>query len=238
LQDACKRLLECFFGSGNVKVNPVREHQTKLDGIGKFCRYDLQGRVDENGDRVVQVNAQGLAGVGGVDEDADSDAAIVFLVAPHMYVQRRPEDNLCWCFSSPIHGHGDIYPHTTPWAISTYQFYGFNDNINQVHCKVAHSILYSVFNQLDMGGICENKHCALNNSDSVDESDDCAHLILCPSCLRKLYLGGIIKDVPSFLHKLSAVLPQEPFASCSAKNLQALSHYGFGALQPANEAGR
>ena len=44
--------------------------------------------------------------------------------------------------------------------------------------------------------VCENLDCLMNNADSVGEQED-ASLLLCPTCMRKLHLMGVVADVPA-----------------------------------------
>ena len=146
-----------------------------------------------------------------------------------MYHKRNwtDRDDLAWCFSAPLGGPNMIYPDTNPWALSTYQFEEFSNGMQSMMCQITGNLLYAFLNQLEMRGICENKNCILNNADSVGEAEDCAHLILCPLCLRKMHLGGIIQDVPAFLNRLSGVLQEEPFATFCKTDLEVLLKWGY-----------
>ena len=222
LDHVFKSILQCYFGETGTHVPPVYTHCAKLTRrrYGGFCRNDVQGRVNADGSRVVQVNPGALLGVrtANIWGENTEDAAIVLLIAPHLYPSN---DNLAWCFSTPLSRHDHA------WVISTYQFYEYNDNSAKALCQLMGSILYTVLYQLEMGSVCENKCCALNNADGVGEAEESAHLIVCPSCLWKLHLGGVIKDVPAFLQNLAAVLQQEPFANYCRRDREMLSSWGY-----------
>ena len=77
-------------------------------------------------------------------------------------------------------------------------------------------------------GKCENCPCALNNSDSVEEDAASSSLLLCPGCLRKLHIGGVIVDVQACMANVAAVLQNIPLAQTSgADDLASLRQWGF-----------
>mmetsp|Transcript_8907 Transcript_8907/g.12986 ORF Transcript_8907/g.12986 Transcript_8907/m.12986 type:complete len:113 (+) Transcript_8907:99-437(+) len=108
--------------------------------------------------------------------------------------------HLDWCFSSFKKEQGSV--------LSTFHFYQrYQKRMRKRYCQFAHRtqyqfarhLLYCALMQLDVCNVCEHKHCALNCCDSMCEADAELHFILCPACIRKLQLVGVIRNVPEFL---------------------------------------
>ncbi|KAL7488194.1 hypothetical protein ACHAW6_013782 [Cyclotella cf. meneghiniana] len=236
LNDACKKILECYFGKNSVTISPVREHRANLTQERKGnscgnCRINKEGLVDDIGLPVIQVSADALDRMPICDDNDEwkydySDeghSETVFLIAPHMYCK---DTNLDWCYSTQLDAH---FQCVKPWVLSTFNFFDLQDDPQRLQCEFACLVVYSMLLQLEMMDVCDNKNCALNNADSVNEFKDSICMIPCPTCIRKLHLGGAIEDVPSFLSRLSNVLRQVPFVSCCPNDLAILKKCGYGA---------
>ena len=55
---------------------------------------------------------------------------------------------------------------------------------------------------------CENIECVMNNCDGVEEAAESSPM-LCPTCMRKLHLRGLVDDVPACRARVEAVLAEE-----------------------------
>ena len=244
--DACVKLLECYFCANtsntneghrragrSILVSPCINHPTDLRINRKvsFCRTDKQGLVDDDNRPVLQVNAYALKNLGGSlvdaateshnsEDDDNGDDARFYIIAPHMYTidEKGRGKDFAWIYSTP---------NSDGATISTFQLYQhIRDPKQRVH-HYAHFLLRSILHTWNLS-ICENLYCALNNSDSVEETESDSHLILCPACIRKLQLCGVLgEDVMEFLDRLANVLGQEPFVDTCQDNLRLLrGEYG------------
>ena len=87
-------------------------------------------------------------------------------------------------------------------------------------------VLYCVIgNGVGLDLCCENSPCALNNCDSVGEGA-ITSLLLCPCCLRKLQVLGVVTDVPACLAKLHRLLSSEALREVSQGDLRTLREWG------------
>jgi len=215
----CKKTLDCYFGATNVVVNPLIEH--RVVNLNDHCREDLQELVDEENNAVLQVDSDVLSSLSCTL--ADNNTAVILLIAPHMFSRSSPD--LAWFYSTYF---GRCF--TSPWVCSTFQFYQwYKQNLKKLQVRFARLVLYSTLLQLStLGSLCENKHCVMNNSDSMDEMEMSSHIIMCPACIRKLQLGKFVQDPSELLQNLFDVLQQEPFVTYNQTDLQTLQSYGFG----------
>ncbi|EOD11335.1 hypothetical protein EMIHUDRAFT_357799 [Emiliania huxleyi CCMP1516] len=72
-------------------------------------------------------------------------------------------------------------------------------------CKV---LLYCVLLEALGLHICENLDCVMNNNDSVGEMEK-VPLRLCPTCMRKLHLMGVVEDVPATHCRVASFLAEK-----------------------------
>lgn len=208
---ACSMLAKAYFGGPNVNVRPL----ATVDCVKRqgHTRWDLQGARDEHGNRIRQFNVEALQDLAG---DSGQNENIVALIAPHMY-QASCRD-FAWMFSTPLETE-----HSTSrfWALSTFNILSHVDGLKQQQCAVARHVLYTLLMMIEGLAVCENLRCVLNNCDGTDEASETS-LLICPTCIRKLQLRGVIADVPAFLQRLARTLSQEPFRDFCERDVMVL----------------
>ena len=227
---ACASIMECFFGKGRVKVAPLVHHMADLSARWKgMCRKDLQGRTDEQGRRVLQVNAQALVGLSdyvleNCNTSKEDKNLVIFIIRPHMFDSSPWSREFAWMISTSLE---DGKQRPCPWVVSTFQLYNeILDKKKRIHLYVK-NVLYTALLQLDRFRVCENSRCVMNNVDSMTETGD-APLITCPACTRKLQLEGQLEvgKIPEFLTQLHCILSSEPLASVCQEDVQKLEEWG------------
>ena len=70
---------------------------------------------------------------------------------------------------------------------------------------VCNLISYCAFTEAIDLQICESKSCVMNNCDSIGEMAQVSTL-LCPTCMRKLHLMGLVADVPGCYARVREVM--------------------------------
>ena len=96
---------------------------------------------------------------------------------------------------------------------------------------IAMNIAYCVLGKgVGIEQCCENSPCIMNNSDGVGESA-ATSLLLCPCCLRKLQLMGVLTDVPACLGKLSTLLSIPFLREVSVRDHESLRGWGHSGGQ-------
>ena len=167
-----------------------------------------------------------------------SDAFTTFVIAPHMYASGN--EQLDWVFSCPVHkqdNDGDLFRwspqleylenYPDPWVVSTHQVEAWLSHSPALQKRViAMNIAYCVLGKgVGIEQCCENNPCIMNNSDGVGESA-ATSLLLCPCCLRKLQLMGVMTDVPTCLAKLSELLNGDALREVSVRDREILRGWG------------
>ena len=184
LNDASKKVLECYLGDGNVVVNPLRQHHVSTD---KVIRYGYGAHLDPHalynflGHHLFTDSSRGIC----------DDTAIIFVITPRIHTGR---------IISPVFVR-DLQRSACVWSMPKDDFWGMgNDAVPMALRCVFLSFLPSY--------TCGNANCALSCGSGCK-------FILCPMCLRRLDLAGVIQDVPRSLKKLACLLQQDPFSICS-----------------------
>ena len=215
-------LITCLLPGCRVSIDSKRELRVSN---GRLTRSDAQGARRADGRLVRQLSSDAFRGARlPIDEavDADLRAAgrerkledepyIVFVVAPHLYPAGRVEGkDLAWVYSTDV-GEDDDWEEEDPridaWVVSTHQVESFVPPRMQIKevCKV---LLYCVLLEALGLHICENLDCVMNNNDSVGEMEK-VPLRLCPTCMRKLHLMGVVEDVPATHCRVASFLAEK-----------------------------
>ena len=236
-----KELLECYLPADSIEIAQVKDagitsaklHQTHM-------RIDRQGAVNDAGQPVYQIGSSALADTAEHDSlTLTADAFTTFVIAPHMYASG--DEQLDWVFSCPIVKFGVQYDgwyerwlpegatedHPDSWVVSTHQVEAWLSHSETLRRRViAINIAYCVLGKgVGIEPCCENSPCIMNNSDGVGESAS-RSLLLCPCCLRKLQLMGILTDVPACLDKLSTLLNGDALREVSVRDREILRCWG------------
>ena len=91
---------------------------------------------------------------------------------------------------------------------------------------IAMNVVYCVLGKgVGIEQCCENSPCIMNNSDGVGESA-ATSLLLCPCCLRKLQLMGVMTDVGLCLGKVSTLLNGDALREVSVRDREILRGWG------------
>lgn len=194
------RLLSCYMSACDVSVAPPRAHSSA--GAGRaFFRRDLQG-VFRDGEPVYQLSTAALHGAR-IEEDRGAAEAglgpafLLLVVAAHLFPSGS--EDMAWCYSTRLaelpRGDGRI----EAWCLSTHQGEAFLPPGPARTRQLVANVMYAAL----VGGadldVCESKACVMNNADSVAESE-ARPGALCPTCVRKLQLKGLVgDDVPARL---------------------------------------
>ncbi|KAJ8600777.1 hypothetical protein CTAYLR_006088 [Chrysophaeum taylorii] len=222
-------VLACYLEG--VEIAPTQRF--KIDTSSLVDR-DLQGAVTSDGTPVHQVLVRAFQSYQPI-ETAGAFASLV--VAPHLRPANTTKYSLAWVFSSPVVARrrkSDL----VPWCISTHQIEAYLDHSEPLRARVlAAMILHCVLsNGIGLDQCCESDPCALNNCDSVGESASIS-LLLCPCCLRKLQLLGIIRDVRACLAAMRRVLSSPALRGVSARDLEILDKWGVRDKDKDNDSG-
>ena len=221
--ETCKKILQCYFGVDNAIVSPTIEHCINPH---RNCRDDLQELIDEEKKPIRQIASEALEGLARLKEE-NEESVTIFVIAPHMYHRQSPW--LAWCFSSPL----SRFPWWKSCVISTFQFHQYYQDLAKLRCRFVRLSLYACLVQFPSMNVCENKYCAMNNSDSMDELEDACHVTMCPLCIRKLHLSGFIPNPLNLMEDLVRVLQQHPFSRYNQGDLNKfLKNYAFGSKAP------
>jgi hypothetical protein len=203
----------------------------------RHLRRDAQRAFYADGTAVYQVLTDAFSTADFVRRGASLDDFVVLLTGTHL----RPSDDedLAWVFSTNVpmpEGEDDAataallahWPKEEPWVISTHQIEQFLGHSAQLRGRVLGSmLLYCILgNGVGIEPCCESSPCALNNCDSVGEGA-ATSLLLCPCCLRKLQLAGVISDVPATLRRVKDVLSGPELRGVSEHDLQLLREWGY-----------
>jgi len=225
---ACAQVLDCYFGKGNVIIAPLVQHQTNLKGRQYYRRSSVT--------RDPQVNAEALVGLRRSVLDThkshhenelnEENCAIIYVIAPHMYHidAEGSGKHYDWMYGTYLDDEGGI----DAGVLSIFQMKQCtrDDSAKQLHayvCMTLATVLKGVIGE----GCCESRHCAMNNSDSMDEMIASAHLVVCPVCIRKLQFCGVLDgNIPSFFARLYAVLSQGQLKDVCKGDALKLKKYG------------
>lgn len=193
-----KELIQAYLPECTIRIEPLRE----LTVSGKqLTRPDAQHET-RDGARIRQLSSRALHGAraeidAALEEESSSRQRpfINFLVAPHLYP--HGSSDLAWVYSTSLDECEDSRSGPLdPWVVSSHQIECYTDEgVDQTFelCKV---VVYCVMLNAIGLHVCENLDCLMNNADSVGEQAD-ASLLLCPTCMRKLHLMGVVADVPA-----------------------------------------
>ena len=207
------RVVSAYLPNIPVVVEPVCEH-SPIHRVR--TRSDTQGARRPDGHFVTQLSTHALLGARTQFDERDGDRGdgptfTTFVVAPHLF---SPESNLDWVFSSRL-----AYDQKEPtydefvcdaldaWVLSTHQvqaYLGAEERV-RVLCSL---LLYCVFTEGLGLSVCESVDCAMNNCDGIEEARSTS-LLLCPTCMRKLHLSGIVGDAQKCRARVEAVLSEE-----------------------------
>ena len=239
-----RSLLACYLpqclGGGEESVS-VRPLESVTVDTSKYVRRDAQKAFAgaDGTTPVYQLLISALAGVErevlwlDVDgDDIDEQSFAVYVVGCHLRpvdALGRPHEDLDWCFSSPVDERRDYASPLTPWAVSTFQLEEHLDHSERLRTRVlCKDLLYCILgNGVGLELCCESAPCALNNCDSVGESV-ATSLLLCPCCLRKLQILGLMPDVPACLGRLKRLLSSPALREVSHADLCTLEQWGYG----------
>lgn len=197
------RLLRAYVPGLSVTIDPVRTHVLSNDR--RHTRADRQGANAADGKRVRQLAVEGVEGVRALIDEAhaedDEAPFITMVVAAHLFPAEHASE-FAWVYSSPL---GDATYGLDSWVFSTHQIEAFVEGQTQRRLVLSHLLAYCVLHEaLDLE-ICENVDCVLNNCDSVGEAEELSPY-LCPTCMRKLHVMGIIDDAPACHARLRQVV--------------------------------
>ena len=238
-----RALLDCYLpqclggGEGSVSVGAL---ESVAVDTSKYVRRDAQ-KAFAGADGTIPVYQLLISALAGVEreahwlhvdvDDVDEQSFAVYVVGSHLRpvdALGRPHNHLDWVFSSPV----DASPRAsrlTPWAVSTFQLEGHLDHSERLRTRVlCKDLLYCILgNGVGLELCCESAPCALNNCDSVGESA-ATSLLLCPCCLRKLQILGLMPDVPACLGRLQRLLSSPALREVSHADLCTLEQWGHG----------
>ena len=217
-------LIRAYIPSREVIVETVAEHVPAVKG--RMTRADVQGARREDGTVVTQLATSALLGARRDSDTRDLSRGHTFttyVIAPHMFQTTHtgagklvPDAHLAWCLSSPLEKEEEPYMEDShpcvddafdAWVISTHQVEAFFDDERDKTHVICSTALYCVLTEGVGLDICENLECVMNCSNGVHEARSTS-LLLCPTCMRKLHLRGIIVDVPSCRERVESVLAQ------------------------------
>ena len=239
--DLAKELLECYLPADSVEIAYLKDAGIPIAKfhLPEYMRLDRQGAVNFQAGPVYQIGSSALADTAGYDSlTLTADAFTTFVIAPHMY--SSGDEQLDWVFSCPVVKFGFQYDgwyerwlpagatedHPDSWVVSTHQVEAWLSHSEALQRRViAINVAYCVLGKgVGIEPCCENSPCIMNNSDGVGESA-ATSLLLCPCCLRKLQLVGVMTDVPACLDKLSTLLNGDALYDVSRKDLEILAYW-------------
>lgn len=93
-------------------------------------------------------------------------------------------------------------------VVSTHQVESFIEEPLLQTKQICKVLLYCVLLQAVRLHICENADCLMNNADSIDEMTR-VPIALCPTCMRKLHLMGVVDDVPATHARVARFLAEK-----------------------------
>ena len=213
---AVHELIRCYLPCCDVRVEEMRELRVNNRSL---TRKDVQGAT-RAGEDVRQLSSKALHGARAeIDSTLDDELRqigrvrspacepfITFVVAPHLYPHAHAD--MGWVYSTGLRevvGPCGIDERVDAWAVSTHQIECFvEEGVAQAQ-ELCKTMLYCVFLNATGLDICESASCLMNNSDSVGESA-AVPLLLCPTCMRKLHIMGVVADVPACHARVRALL--------------------------------
>ena len=204
-------VLRTYFVGCEVRVEELREQRLPPRGC---CRRDVQD-ARRDGHLVTQLSSKAIHGArDALDADGGADAFTTFVVAPHLYPWKS--EQFAWVYSTPLCEveEDDEHDRIDAWVVSTHQIEAFVEGETKRVKHLCKLVLYCVLSEgvgldnCESGGVDGRPYCVLNNCDSIEEAEGIP-LLLCPTCMRKLHLLGIVDDEPACRARLEAKLRSE-----------------------------
>lgn len=208
-------LITCLLPGCDVSIAPKREWRVTNS---KLTRTDVQG-ARRDGKPVRQLSSDALQTARRpIDEAVETELRdagrprseadepfITFVVAPHLW-PGGDSQGLAWVYSTPIDEINEMTDQRIDaWVVSTHQIESFVETPTEQLKQLCKMLLYCVLLEaLDLD-VCENLDCVMNNCDSVGESEK-VPIRLCPTCMRKLHLMGVVADVPACHARVASFL--------------------------------
>eukprot|EP00908_Phaeocystis_cordata_P013062 Transcript_241.p1 GENE.Transcript_241~~Transcript_241.p1 ORF type:complete len:244 (-),score=77.08 Transcript_241:122-853(-) len=197
-----RELLRGYLPTLHVRVCEPEVHVLRRDK--SLTRGDKQGVRTDEGKRVRQLSSEGVHGAR-TPIDAESSEGetpfITFLVAPHLYP--ADEKDYAWVYSTTLDEGYDV----EAWVVSTFQIERHVEEGVAQTKMLCQMVAYCVFMEALGLEVCENRPCLMNNCDSVDEAMELC-LMLCPTCMRKLHLMGVVSDLCASEERIVGALKQ------------------------------
>jgi len=180
------QLLQIYLPGCDVTLEPPREVRIK-----DRTRRDAQ-KAFRHGEPVYQVSSSAIEDAISTSRDKFSKNTM-FVVAPHLF-----SEDFDWIYSGNASvGSAIVSTH----VLLDEEVFPCRIRTRVLSSTILSRVLFDFFELED----CENARCAMQLCDTLMELVD-QEPVLCPTCLRKLQLAGIIRDVPSFLAKLQELL--------------------------------
>ena len=195
-----RELLRGYLPTLHVRVREPEVHVLRHDKA--LTRGDKQGTRTDDGKRVRQLSSDGVQGAR-APIDAEAEGAppfITFLVALHLYPANAAK-TYAWVYSTMLDEGHDV----DAWVVSTFQIERHVEEGAAQTKMLCQMVLYCVFMEALELEVCENRPCLMNNCDSVDEAMELS-LMLCPTCMRKLHLMGVVNDMCASEERIVGVL--------------------------------
>ena len=184
---------------------PVRTRVLPSNVTG-LTRGDRQDARAADGKKVRQLSSRALYGardeLDAAYEGRPEQPFVTFVVAPHLFPHES--DRLAWVYSTSLEDveeDGRI----DAWGVSTHQLEEFTPDQRALSQGVCNVIAYCAFSEALNLRLCESKTCLMNNCDSVGEMAQVSTM-LCPTCMRKLHLMGVVGDVPACYARVREVM--------------------------------
>ena len=201
---AAGELLHSYLPTLDVQIKEVRTHV--LPSVAGLTRGDKQDARTADGKRVRQLSSRALHGarneIDTAYEDSVEQPFVAFVVAPHLFPHNC--EQLAWVYSTSLE-HVEPDGRIDAWGVSIHQLQAFMDDERALLQGVCNLISYCAFTEAIDLQICESKSCVMNNCDSIGEMAQVSTL-LCPTCMRKLHLMGLVADVPGCYARVREVM--------------------------------
>ena len=199
-------LIRCYLPACDVCIKDLRELRVTDK---RLSRPDAQGE-SRDGKRIRQLSSKALHGARKEIDDAldeklrqsgrvrtaSEEPFICFVIAPHLYPHESK--SFAWVYSTHVDENDEDGDDSKldPWVISTHQVERFAQPGREQSSELCKMLLYCVLLEAIRLDVCESHTCVMNNNDSVGEMA-AIPLKLCPVCMRKLHIKGVVADVPA-----------------------------------------
>lgn len=216
--ELCGELLRAYLPGIKVLVDPVSTIELES---AKMTRIRTQDSL-----KLRQLSSEGMHGARDIiDADFEESASpfITFVVPVDLY-----DDGFNFLYSTRLSereipsaekfaptAHGPSLKkgkrsaensENEAMVVSTFQVERYVKEPAAQTNQLCQMVLYCIFGEVFDLEVCENLPCLMNNSDSVAEAMENVCLILCPTCMRKLHLMGVVCKIAGYKRRVAKVL--------------------------------